>query len=272
MGLTDGELTAVCRPRARVAAVAAEAGMCSAARAILKALWNPLVTRPRVRTDGGFGSREHIFSEALGNEEYVFEPGVVCDRCNNGPLALGDGELVNFAPIALLRAERGLATKDKHPVAAQFSNARIYYTERGAMTVETNSPKTTARMQGNTGEMDLIGNRLTERRARLMCRAVWKSALELFYWDNGPAAFDPIFDGARAAILDGRAHGWCVVPKYGTPTEVTTLEYSRLQVGGREAMPVVMSVFGVEFHTDLLRRDLPAAQLTPPWEFNLWEF
>jgi len=33
-----------------------------------------------------------------------------------------------------------------------------------------------------------------------------------------------------------------------------------------------MSVFGVEIHTDLLRRDLPKAQLTPPREFSLWEF
>lgn len=57
----------------------------------------------------------------------MLERGVVCDRCNNGPLAPGDGELVNFPPIALLRAERGLPTKQKQPVAAQFSNARIYY-------------------------------------------------------------------------------------------------------------------------------------------------
>ena len=28
-------------------------------------------------------SREHIVPESLGNTEYVLEPGVVCDRCNN---------------------------------------------------------------------------------------------------------------------------------------------------------------------------------------------
>lgn len=40
-----------------------------------------------LRDDGGFTSREHIFSEGVGNHKYVLQPGIVCDRCNNGPLA-----------------------------------------------------------------------------------------------------------------------------------------------------------------------------------------
>jgi hypothetical protein len=65
-----------------------------------------------LRADGGFVSREHVFSEGFGNvDEKVLPPGVVCDRCNNGPLALADEELVNFPPISLLRAERGIPTK-----------------------------------------------------------------------------------------------------------------------------------------------------------------
>src|SRR5688572_25775127 len=39
------------------------------------------------RHDGGFLSEEHIFSEGLGNTDYVLPPGIVCDRCNSGPLA-----------------------------------------------------------------------------------------------------------------------------------------------------------------------------------------
>jgi hypothetical protein len=153
------------------------------------------------RDDGGFTSREHIFSEALGNETYILQPGVVCDRCNNGALAAGDEALVRFPPIQLLCSERGLPTKGKKGVAAQFGNARVYFTGSGAMTVETNSPKVTARMHGNQGKLDLVGNRLTEHRARLMTRSVWKSTLELLYWDVGRAAFDPALDGMRAAVL-----------------------------------------------------------------------
>lgn len=55
----------------------------------------------------------------------MLAPGVVCDRCNNGPLAAADGELIAFEPIAMLRAERGLATKTGKPIAAKFANATV---------------------------------------------------------------------------------------------------------------------------------------------------
>jgi len=72
------------------------------------------------RHDGGFRSEEHIFSQGLGNTTYVLPPGIVCDRCNNGPLSVADHALTDFSPIVLLRAERGLPTKAGKPVAAKF--------------------------------------------------------------------------------------------------------------------------------------------------------
>jgi hypothetical protein len=93
-----------------------------------------------LRKDGGFVSREHIFSEAFGNiEEKVLPPGVVCDRCNNGPLALADEELINFPPISLLRAERGIPTKAGNPVESKWSNAKIRFPARHARTRRTES-------------------------------------------------------------------------------------------------------------------------------------
>jgi hypothetical protein len=33
-----------------------------------------------------------------------------------------------------------------------------------------------------------------------------------------------------------------------------------------------VSLFGMEFFTDLLRRDLPESEIRPPWEANVWKF
>jgi hypothetical protein len=45
-------------------------------------------------SDGDFTSREHIFPETVGNTDLaMLPPGVVCDRCNNGPLARLDKAL-----------------------------------------------------------------------------------------------------------------------------------------------------------------------------------
>jgi hypothetical protein len=147
----------------------------------------------------------------------------------------------------------------------------VYFTGRGAMTVETNSRNATARMHDNQGKLDLIGDRLTEHRARLMTRSVWKSTLELLYWDVGRDAFDPALDSMRAAVLDDQSHGWAVVPKHGVPSEAINLEYQHTLIDGRDALPTKMGVFGVVFLTDALRPDLPDERM-PPDISNLWRF
>jgi len=226
------------------------------------------------RHDGGFVSREHIFSESLGNlEDYVLPPGIVCDRCNNGPLSVGDGELVSFEPIVMLRAERGLSTKAGRPVTATFGNAIIWFGVRGQITVESNSRKATRRMGPRGGQLDLFGRPVTPRRARRIVRSVWKSTLELIYLDAGPrVAFLEIFDGARDAILDDRCAGWATLDRDTIATPSVELEYERAFIGGHHAMPVTLNVFGVVIRTDLLRRDVSRDRVHPPWPHSLWEF
>jgi hypothetical protein len=226
------------------------------------------------RHDGGFASREHIFSEALGNlHQKVLAPGVVCDRCNNGPLAVGDGELVRFEPIMMLRAERGLATKTGKAVTASFSNATLWYGAPGQLNVESNSRKTTRKMGVDGGELELLGRPITPKRARLIVRSVWKSTLELLYLDVGPrVAFHEVFDDARDAILDDHCTGWAMLDRDCATTPCVELEYERAVVGGRRAMPVTMNIFGVVMRTDLLRRDLATDVVRPAWPHNLWEF
>src|SRR5690242_12986143 len=63
------------------------------------------------RKDGSFTSQEHVLPEALMNDRLILPPGIVCDRCNNGPLSRVDQEFLNFAPIALMRTVYGIPTK-----------------------------------------------------------------------------------------------------------------------------------------------------------------
>jgi hypothetical protein len=146
--------------------------------------------------DGGFVSREHVFSEALGNNErsdnpMILAPGVVCDRCNNGPLSAGDEALVNFPAVAMLRAERGLGSKAGKAPVAKFGNATVYWSKGKTMNVVGPGAKAMNMRQcpdGRVeGKLDLTsGGPLTAKRIRLIVRSVWKSALELLYLDRGP--------------------------------------------------------------------------------------
>jgi len=234
---------------------------------MLKGMVSPRKTNPLtadgclfcLRADGGFVSREHIFSEAFGNvDEKVLPPGVVCDRCNNGPLALADEELVNFPPISLLRAERGIPTKAGKPVESKWGNAKVRFPEHGTLELVEPS-RAVRRAMGPPGRLTgphklqlKAGFRLTEDRVSRMVRSIWKSGLECVYLDHGAeAAFHQIFSGVRTAIVDCDAEGWAVLPSESNPVDDVSLSYEFRNVGGRPAMPLRLSVFGVIFYTDL---------------------
>ena len=232
------------------------------------------------RTDGGFTSREHVFSESFGNQTYVLPPGVVCDRCNNGPLSVVDNALASFPPFALLRAERGIGGKRGIAPVMDIGGTQVWFSAPCELNVQTNSRKVTSGMNqapGGTpeGTLNLKGYHNTPQKCRDMTRAIWKSALELIFWDGGAAvAMDPRFDGARQATLDSRAQGWCVLAKQAEVggNNAVTLKYDYRTVDGREALPVGLSVFGALFYTDLLRRDLREADIQPPFDSNVWVF
>lgn len=232
--------------------------------------------------DGGFVSREHVFSEGLGNNEHadnpkILPPGVVCDRCNNGPLGLGDEALVNFAPIAMLRAERGLGSKDGKAPLAKFGNAQVAWTAPGELTVLSSKgkimnlhPTPDGRVKGTLNLTS--GGPVTAKRIRLIVRSIWKSAVELIYIDQGSeVAFDHKLDPARDAILNDRASGWALVPMEATPHQRVTLSYwYPCQVDGHEALPILFDVFGMVILTDALLRQ--KRTIERPDRLNLLEF
>jgi hypothetical protein len=230
------------------------------------------------QSDGGFSSREHVLSEAFGNEEYILPPGVVCDRCNNGALALIDEALVNFPPITLLRGERGLPSKAGKAVASKWGNATLFWgPERGTLNVE-GSRKLLRNMEtdGTTskGTFTLTtGGPITAKRIGRLVRSIWKSTLEFVYLDHGSEiAFHHVFDGARTAIIEEGSHGWALMVKDSTPTESVELTYERRNVQGRPALPTLINIFGVTIMTDPLLRDWNADEVEAGVAVNVWKF
>jgi hypothetical protein len=113
------------------------------------------------------------------------------------------------------------------------------------------------------------------KRVRLMARAIWKMTIEFVYLDHGViGAFDPILDPVRRHVLGvGGTEGWLVAPKNATLHEQLRLTYLPCIIGGRRALPVQLDVFGVQFYTDLLRRDLKREEIEPTtWPANIWVF
>jgi len=232
------------------------------------------------RHDGGFRSREHIFSEALGNADYILERGIVCDRCNNGPLSRADHALTSFPPVTLPRAERGLPTKAGKPVVSKWGNAILAFSAPGKLDVYGAGTKALGTMPRGDSEIPPGGAEmhlscpLPADRVRNIARSIWKSALELIYWDHGPdVAFNSAFDPAREAIVGRhKAHGWIVLPKEAIMRESVDLEYLPNSPDFGVSLGVRMSVFGLAFYTDALRRDVAEDEIDPPFPANVWTF
>ena len=228
------------------------------------------------RHDGGFASEEHIVSRALGHiDRYVLPPGVVCDRCNRGPLANADLALISFGPIEMLRAERGLPTRTNKPVQVNIGGTRMRWTGSGNLTIVGAGNKVVEGLGPDGGKINLsTGRRVDERFMRSMTHAVWKMALEFLYIDPGPeTAFDPKFDPVREAAIGLRqTRGWCLVPVDGKARKDVEVGTVLGLAGGVEYAHVRVDVFGVVFISDLLLRDVDPNTIQAPVPVNVWSF
>jgi hypothetical protein len=229
------------------------------------------------RHDVGFTSEEHIFTEGLGiTIDYVLPKGVVCDRCNNGPLARADQAIIDFEPVQLLRAERGLPTRSKRAVVSRWKSAELAFTGPGELVISGPGAVPSRKIGPNTYQTDLrTPGPFKEKRVRLLARGIWKMAIELVYRDYGSrGAFDPIFDPVRHHILGtGGTEGWIVTPQNNRPHNHVGLTYQTVIIKGRRALPVCLDVYGIRFYTDPLRSELKRDQIEPtPWPANIAVF
>jgi hypothetical protein len=225
--------------------------------------------------DGGFEAEEHIFSYALGNRACVLPPGVVCDRCNNGPLAKADEALSSFPPIEMLRAERGIGTRSGKPIIVKRNGTHVWWSAPGELRILPGKNAVVTHTGPSSGRLTLnSGKQVSDRFMRQLAHAIWKMGLEVVYLHHGEVAFDPKFDPVREAVIGKTpTRSWCVGLKEAKPHNMVDLEVELDRViHGAERAPLRLDVFGIVFYSDLLALDLNSAEINPPWAANVWTF
>lgn len=184
------------------------------------------------RGDGGFTSFEHIFPEALGNTELLLPVGVVCDRCNHGPLAEADEALSRFLPIDMMRTWHGIPSKSGKLPDFNFDNGALRCVRPGHIYLHLDSykgqPKDSGGASAHGMSFSAWRNEGTPRRLRNVHRALLKMALEFAWIDLGEdEALSEDFDHLRERVLDGGHGGYLVFPEKVDPAEEISFQYER---------------------------------------------
>ena len=176
------------------------------------------------RSDGGFTSPEHVIPESVGNQEIILPNGVVCDRCNHGPLAVLDQVICDFQAVKMRRTMLGIPSKGGTVPVARFSQGSIENIGPSSLVFHSSSDRPVLRENGREGDQVQLrfqatgGRRMTPRYASELSRALLKSALECAWIDHGDLMLDMRYDHARAAVLGEPRFGF-----FGLVTRATRI-------------------------------------------------
>lgn len=216
------------------------------------------------RGDGGFLSDEHPVPESMGNTEVVLPNGIVCDRCNGGPLSDLDKQLCDFFPVKMRRTMLGINSKaGKVPITrfatGSLRNDGLTPDGQAALFFQVNSAndKTTLYEKSRVGQqvelgMSVKGGRpLTPRYASELARSLLKCAFECSWLDHGAMMLESRFDHIRAAILGEPYSGLLAMRRKGDPSDTDVrISYDFRQDEAGDAMWVYGSFFGIRMFTD----------------------
>jgi len=122
--------------------------------------------------------------EGIGNTLFVLPRGVVCDRCNNGPLSVVDQTFLNFAPVALMRVTQGVLTKSGVFPHMRFANASVERVDANNVHVHVGGRKNVKPIPGGFNA-SFEGRRMTPKYTAQVTRFLFKAALEFTYVDQG---------------------------------------------------------------------------------------
>jgi hypothetical protein len=223
--------------------------------------------------DGGFSSVEHPIPESLGNTELILPKGVVCDRCNNGRLAVLDQALADLMPLKMRRTTLGIENKRGNVPITVFQDARLERVEgRAALTgpaprswrlehVDPDDPRWsigTATLQG--------GRPLRDRYAAQISRALLKVGFGAAWPELRQRLMDDDFDELRALILGKRnQRGYVFMVNHLDETHGGHhIHYTTVKdlSDGRADIYVAAKMLGVYLATDSFR-SAPPPTLTP---------
>lgn len=212
---------------------------------------------------------EHVIPETLGNAELVLPAGVVCDRCNNGPLAALDEALCGFHPYKAFRTLHGVPTKAGRPPLTKFPRGWMQRVDDVVRVVLNESDKgRTVREVGRNGDkvnlrVDLSGGpRLTDKTLAKLSRALLKSAFEAAWLDHGPKLLQARYDPIRSAVRGAPRHGYMLLQRAGFEAcALASLTYEFRDAETESEIVVAFDYFGVRIATDSRDAPLEAEQL-----------
>jgi hypothetical protein len=199
---------------------------------------------------------EHIFPEALGNTELLLPVGVVCDRCNHGPLAEADEALSRFLPIDLMRTWHGIPSKSGKLPSFNFDNGALRCIRPGDIHLQLDSYKGQPNDSSGTGAHGMSfsawRNEGTPRRLRNVHRALLKMAVEFAWMDLGEdEALGADFDHLRERVLNGQHGGYLVFPEKIDAAEEISFQYERHNaLGDHPVIAMLASFWGFPLFTD----------------------
>jgi hypothetical protein len=156
---------------------------------------------------GPFTGAEHVVPESLGNQTICLPRGVICDRCNNGPLSTCDQALVQCPPIRLLKTSRQICNKEGRLPASLLGSTRFHALGDRAVYVTVPDRESLRERRGKFDVSPTVRWSLNQRQR--VSRALLKIGLEMLAINKSTAfVMDARFDGIRTAVLHGRYPGF----------------------------------------------------------------
>lgn len=176
------------------------------------------------RSDQPFTSVEHILPESLGNKEWILPAGVVCDRCNNGPLAAAEKDLCEFFPIKAVRTMTAQKSKKGRYPAFQFARGTMQH-DGTTLKVNLDEPgdtDTLREVERSGDEVHLLmslrsDKPVSEKTTRRVASSMLKAALEMAVNDCPEMAYSPDLDYVRDRVLGAPWSGMVIATRNHGP-------------------------------------------------------
>jgi len=228
-----------------------------------------------LQTTGNFKSKEHIFPESLGNKDLILQRGYVCDRCNNGVLAVLDNALMKFEPIAFLQVLLVPHTKAGNLPRANFQNMNLKRTSRTNIDIVPKEKSGEIQNKKPMGDdwysfsLNMRGKPVTQKSIRMLGRALFKIALGIVALSQGrEQACSTKYDSARRFILgESEFNNNFFIKLNGVPHASGKITYRDFEAG----TIVAIDIMGVTFLLNLEEKPiLEFNENITPKDFELY--